>query len=305
MGRKKQQTNEEIVEIIKEYQDGKDVGQLATSYNCSNYQIRSLLKKNNIELRRHANHRKPSTKSRSTVKLDYWKSKEGTPEFDYFIGILASDGCIVNTCVALELKDLEILTNYNSFLGNVCNINSRTSKVNGNTYYNIKYKNKEIVEYLSHYGIVPRKSNILELPYINWNILLGIFDGDGCISKEHKGLYDYKFIITSGSIKLITQVQKFLDSYDIHSTIQENKSNSGHWYNLIVCRGADIFKIYCNLYKESSFFLTRKKEKFCPLLEKFSNCNSVNSVKGMDNHKTEPSLSNKEGAETRNGEPKE
>lgn len=182
----------------------------------------------------------------------------------------------------------------------MCNINSRVSKINGNTYYNIKYKNKEIVEYLSKYGIVPRKSNILELPYINWNILLGIFDGDGCISKENKGLYGYKFTITSGSIKFITQIQEFLNSYNIHSSIAENKSNSGHWYNLIVCRGADIYKIYCNLYKESSFFLTRKKEKFCPLLEKFGNSNSVNSVKGMDNHKTEPS-SNREGAETRNG----
>lgn len=199
---------------------------------------------------------------------------------------------------------MEILTNYNTFLGNVCNINSRVSKINGNTYYNIKYKNKEIVEYLSQYGIVPRKSNTLELPYINWNILLGIFDGDGCISKETKGLYGYKFIITSGSIKFITQVQEFLNGYNIHSSITENKSNSGHWYNLIICKGADIYKLYCNLYKESSFFLSRKKEKFCPLLEKFSNSDSVNSVKGRDNHKTEPSPTG-EGAETRNGEPKE
>lgn len=68
-------------------------------------------------------------------------------------------------------------------------------------------------------------------------------------------------------------------------------------------KGEDIYKIYCNLYKESSFFLSRKKDKFCPLLKKFNKCNSVNSVKEMDNYKTEPSL-NEEGAETRNGTPK-
>lgn len=123
---------------------------------------------------------KHSVKHR-VVELNVWKSKEGTPNFDYFIGMLASDGCIVNTCVALELKDKEILDNYNSFLGNVCNINSRQSKINGNIYYNIKYKNEDIVNYLETFGIVPKKSNTLKLKYINWDVLRGIFDGDGSI----------------------------------------------------------------------------------------------------------------------------
>lgn len=57
------------------------------------------------------------------------------------------------------------------------------------------------------------------------------------------------------------------------------------------------------MYKDSSYFLKRKYEKFGPLLEKFSKCNSVNSVNERENSKTEPSLL-QEGAETRNGEPK-
>ena len=50
-------------------------------------------------------------------------------------------------------------------------------------------------------------------------------------------------------------------------------------------------------------FLKRKYDKFCPIVEKFTNSNSVNSVKEMENYKTEPSLK-EEGAETRNGVPK-
>lgn len=57
------------------------------------------------------------------------------------------------------------------------------------------------------------------------------------------------------------------------------------------------------MYKDSSCFLSRKHDKFGPLVKKFTRCNSVNSVNGMENQKTEPSLT-EEGAETRNGESK-
>ena len=68
-------------------------------------QIRYSLKKQGITLRRHSP--RQVYKSKAIVSLDTWTSKIGTPEFDYFIGLLASDGCIVNTAVCLELKDLE------------------------------------------------------------------------------------------------------------------------------------------------------------------------------------------------------
>lgn len=285
------------------YTSGTDTRELATKFNCTKTVIRYQLKKQGItNLRRVALNR--VYKSKAVVPLSVWEDKIGTPEFDYFIGILASDGCIINTCIALEVKDLELIENYNIFLNNLCNINSRSSKVNGNTYYNIKYKNKEIVSFLSKYGIVPKKSNTLELPYINWNILLGIFDGDGSITKDKRYENCYRFTITSGSIIFINQVKSFLENEGIIAHIQEYKTDSGHWYNINITKGEDIYKIYCNLYKDSSFFLSRKKEKFGSLVEKFTKCNSVNSVKERENYQTEPSLNNKEGAETRNGEPK-
>ena len=298
----KKWTQEEIDELVEKYNAGKDTGELADEYGCSKYVIRSRLKERDVQLRKCALNRE--YKSKAVVPLSIWSSKVNTPEFDYFIGVLSADGCIINSCVALEVKDLELINNYHIFLEKTCNINSRTSKINGNVYYNIKYKNKEIVEFLSNYGIVPKKSNILELPYINWNILLGVFDGDGSITIDKRYDCCLKFTITSGSIKFIEQVKNFLLSNGIESHLYEYNTDKGHWYNLVVCKGADIYKIYCNLYKDSPFFLSRKKERFCPLLEKFSKDDSVNSVKERENSKTEPSL-NQEGAETRNGEPKE
>lgn len=297
----KQWTNESIRMLVSDYNSGSDTGELAVKFNCTKAIIRYQLKKQGIMLRRYALNK--VYKSKAIVTKDVWESKIGTPEFDYFIGILASDGCIVNTCIALEVKDLELLQNYNNFLGNVCNINYRISKINGNIYYNIKYKNKEIVEFLENYGIVPRKSNTLILPYINWNILLGLFDGDGSIVKD-KRCVSFCWQITSGSINCILQIKSFLINEGINSHIQEYNTTNGNWFTLYVTTGKDIYTIYCNLYKNSPYFLNRKKEKFGPLVKKFTKCNSVNSINGMEYQKIEPSLENEEGAETRNGEPK-
>ena len=51
---------------------------------------------------------------------------------------------------------------------------------------------------------------------------------------------------------------------------------------------SDIIAIYTNMYKNSSYFLKRKYDKFGPLVEKFTESNSVNSVNRMENLKTEP-----------------
>lgn len=135
---------------------------------------------------------------------------------------------------------------------------------------------------MSEYGIVPRKSNILTLPYMNWDVLLGIFDGDGSITKDKRYENCYRWTITSGSTNFIEQVISFLSDEGIVARIQEYSTDSGHWFNVVVTRGEDIYKIYCNLYKNSPYFLTRKKEKFGPLVEKFTKCNSVNSVNEME-----------------------
>ena len=76
-----------------------------------------------------------------------------------------------------------------------------------------------------------------------------------------------------------------------------------NYYNISIGRLSELYYIYTNIYKDSSYFLRRKYEKFWPLVKKFISKHSVNSVKGMEYHKTEPSPI-REGAETRNGEPK-
>ena len=57
------------------------------------------------------------------------------------------------------------------------------------------------------------------------------------------------------------------------------------------------------MYKNASYFLKRKYDKFGPLVEKFTRQNSVNSGNEETTSNPEPSFSGNiiEGAETRNG----
>lgn len=296
-------TEKQKEEIGNAYISGLSTRVVAEKYGTTQYYVCKILDELKIPTRKKKGI-KHCVKHR-TVELDIWKSQENTEQFDYFLGILATDGCITGTCVALEFAEnnKEILDLYNSFLGNVCNINSRYCPKKDNTYYNIKYKNQDIVDYLFTFGITPRKTNTLKLKYINWNVLRGVFDGDGCIIKD-KRCCSFKFKITSGSLAFINQLEDFFKSNNIFYTVQTVISSKNPYYNIVVCRQQDILCIYNNMYKGSSFFLQRKKDKFGPLLEKFNKCNSVNSVNEMENSKTEPSQGNLEGAETRNGEPK-
>lgn len=265
-------TKEEQEKIIKDYESGLSTVVIGASLGVNRGRIRTVLINNGVKLRDKKGI-KHCTNNRRVVSLETWKNQEGSRDFDYFIGILASDGCVTGITIALEFAEnnKEILDHYNSFLGGVCNINSKYCEKRNNTYYNIKYKNEDIVNYLSNFGIVPRKSNILKLTYINWDILRGIFDGDGSIIQDKRCNCSFKFQITSGSIDFINQLAEFYKFNNIHYYISEEfgKTNNS-WFNIIVGKGEDIYTIYTNMYKDSSFFLTRKKEKFGPLVEKFT-----------------------------------
>ena len=143
--------------------------------------------------------------------IDTIKNKLNTPEFEYFLGILATDGSICNNIIALEFSEenKEILDHWNNFLGGNMNINIHTN-ARGVDYYKIAFQDLEFSKMLESYGITAKKSYTLELSYINWNILLGIFDGDGSLSIDTRHGISGKFRIASGSEIFLKQIQEFL-----------------------------------------------------------------------------------------------
>lgn len=286
-------TEQELLKMKDLYENqGLSTSKIGDLFGVSRTVVGYNLKKLGVQL-------KPRGKKFSINNI---LSKINSREFDYFIGIFATDGNICNDVIQLEFSEenKEILDYWNEFVGNTLNINIHTNS-KGIDYYKISFMDKEFSKLLNSYGITPRKSYTLKIKYITWDVLRGIFDGDGSLSLDFRHGISGKFRIASGSGQFLNQIQDFLSSYNIRSTIYSEKESK--CMNLTVGKSEDIILIYNNMYKDSSYFLKRKYEKFGPLLEKFSKCNSVNSVNERENSKTEPSLL-QEGAETRNGEPK-
>lgn len=285
-------------EIIRLYtEEHKNTVEIADIFSTYNTSIRRVLERNSVKIRSYS-------ESHRFVELEDISSKEGTNDFDYFIGLLATDGCVTDNKVVLDFSEdnKELLDYWNEFLGNKCNINVSIHKVFKVPQYRISFRNKEVVNYLFDFGIVPRKSFSLRLKYINWDVLRGIIDGDGYVSTTNTG-HTVKLGITSACKDFLVQIQDFLKNEGFTSFINESNRNQNPVYDLFVYKTEDLIEIYKHLYDNAHYFLKRKRNNFGPILKKFNISNSVNSVNG-EHPKTEPSLY-EEGAETRNGEPKE
>lgn len=294
-------SKEKELEIIRLYtEEGKTQKEIAEIFKTYNTTIRRILLRNNISII-------GNSERQRRVSLKDIKRHEGTDAFDYFIGVLLTDGCNTKGAIVLDFaeQDKEILEYWNEFLGNKCNINISYHKVYKTPQYRIAFRSKEIIPYLESFGIKERKSTDVKFPYLNWSILRGAFDGDGSVFNETDS-ERLRVTFTSGSEHFLLQIKEFLNKFDIDCSIikVETDHESGGYYRLSIFKQKCIFKFYSNLYLNATYFLKRKYEKFGSLAEKFASEHSVNSGKEICNSNPEPSFLNEEGAETRHGEPK-
>ena len=272
MGKIVKYTKEQEEKIVRLYtEENKNTNEIAKIFSTYNTTIRRILLRNGVKLRSYG-------VALRKVSLSDIKSKEGTPDFDYFIGLLATDGCITGNKIVLDFSEAnkELLEYWNEFLGNRCNINCSIHKIFKTPQYRISFANPEIKEFLGNYGIISNKTFSLQLPYINWDVLRGIIDGDGCIFDRNNGS-TLAISITSGCKKFLEQVKSFYDSKDIISYLKESFRNLNPTYDLYVYNSNDVLKIYENMYSNAHYFLKRKEKKFGPLLKKFNRCSLVNS----------------------------
>ena len=263
----KKYSEEKEKEIIRLYiEENKNTNEIAKLFNTYNTTIRRILLRNNIELRSYG-------VAQQKITLQNISSKEGTQDFDYFLGLLATDGCVTDNRIVLDFSEenKELLDYWNEFLENKCNITCTIHKVFKVPQYRIAFRNTEVAEYLATFGIIPNKTFDLKLKYINWNVLRGIIDGDGCIASMNYGS-TLRILITSGCLKFMQQIESFLKDNGIQAYISKrlNEKSNHYIYNLIVNKSEDILFMYEKLYTNAHYFLKRKKLKFGPLLKKFN-----------------------------------
>lgn len=167
--------------IIELYNKGYSIEHIGKILNLNKYSVFYRLKINNIN-RRNTKGIKHSQRN-PTITLDFFKYKIETEKdnFDYFLGIFASDGNVYNDIIRISGiadENVEFLKHWCDYLNNKIFIHRRL-RINKETYYNeVSFKNQDIVNLLSkEYGITPNKTFTIKLPYINWNVVRGVLMG--------------------------------------------------------------------------------------------------------------------------------
>jgi hypothetical protein len=261
----------EIDAIAQEYIDGSSLPTLRIKYKTSFNTLLKLLKQKGVKTR-------PCKKW--SVDQRYFE-KINSDEHGYYIGLIMSDGCLLETKnkekagileITLQSKDSYVLTKMKEsiqytgplYLKN----NSKRNRQDTATLTICDYK---FVEHLKKYGLNPRKSinhgfftNIPDkfIP----SALRGYFDGDGSvyITDNNRKLN----VSLIGSVEFIDSLQIFLSLKKIKSRKRQRITKNN--YIMSECRisgNKSCLRFYNLIYKNSTIHLHRKKSKFDYIIE--------------------------------------
>jgi len=237
------------INIVNLYKQGKTQNEIAKIYNTYNTSIRRILLRNNIIPR----NPKKIGEDRRLVKGNPFLN---SPHKDYWIGLLATDGCVQkkeSIVIALSEKDKELLELFQEFLGGNVNITKDSKNI-----LRIAFRNKEILNYLIDIGIKPQKSLNLNLQTpLSFDMLRGIIDGDGSVHKSNNSISIY-----SSSVSFIFQINNFLTCRGFQTKLHVSmKNRKNPFYSISIFGKKQIEAIYNFLYySEDLPCLTRKKQ---------------------------------------------
>lgn len=252
----KNKYNIELVkEIISDYQSGMSQKEIAIKNNTYNTTIRRILLRENILIIGN------SIRQRK-VKTSPFKNNR---ESYYFLGLLIADGCISNKRITLGLqeKDLYILERFCDFLGYSIKINKYFATAHNKYQYQVNFRQPDVVNWLQQKANFVNKSfeAALYIP-MTWDILRGIFDGDGSVVLINKSL---RFFICGKAPILMYQIRNFLVSCGYHPTINTDKTGL---ITVNLYRKSEITRLFQELYEDTDLFLNRKHQIMATFVEK-------------------------------------
>lgn len=192
---------------------------------------------------------------------------EVNPESAYWLGFLASDGCVHKKkhkiSIGLQIQDKEHLEKFAKFLSYSGEIKTRNAKARDKRYpiAYLEIHSKYMKNKLSEYGIVPAKSN-LDIDYLSYipdefqlDFIFGYLDGDGSIYLEPSNT---KLSIIGNNLFIKHTQKMIMDKLDISSTIYKDNRLSVPKYQFQVHKHIDIFKFLTEYLKHPSILIRKK-----------------------------------------------
>lgn len=261
---KKQLTKSLLTKLVKDKYTHREIAEI-TGYSKSN--VGYWVKKYELS---HLNDNKPEIEYKDK---DYF-NKINTPSKAYILGFILADGYINKEVleITVALKDKVILEFIKSELGgNIIIDENYNKKQRRFPRARLSYYNKTILNDLIKLSVgeykedrrVPRISPKLE----NY-MLLGFFDGDGCITwgerKDRNRLW-YKISFTS-QLKMLEGIQGILYNQVGISSIVRPKSDGSNCYVLSFSNRQNIIDYLNYVYQDSEVI---------PLKRKYQNANNL------------------------------
>ena len=220
MGYKKLSKEQEL-QLVEEYKQGTPVIELMAKYDFKTKKsITDKVKKYYGE-----NYKEIIKQAQDNRKGYTYSLKEIASPFDaYLIGLIMTDGYVLSDRdgLGLDMTDEDVI----KFIASTIGTNYKTYIEEGRkNRYRVLINVQGISKEVERFGIVPRKSKIIEKPKLLDNerqylpyIIRGIIDGDGCVSKTSYG--GAQFYICSMSEQFIDWIVEVLEKnffmIDIH-----------------------------------------------------------------------------------------
>ena len=262
-----QMPEESILRIITEmYKNNSGMREIVNATGISRSKISSLLKILDINVVSGGYHRGFENK----INHSYFDNID-TEKKAYWLGFLFADGYNNEKFYQIELtlkkEDKYMLMKFKNDLDTIYKISDRTINAFDKQYESSRLivYSKQMSESLSKLGCTKAKTFDIKFPdYLSTDLvhhfMRGYFDGDGCISLSKN---TYKFSLNGTRIFL----EKFADILHKHTKITNNNywNMDGKAHRWEKSGRLNILKIYEFLYKDSTIYLERKRDKFLSL----------------------------------------
>lgn len=173
----------------------------------------------------------------ATIKYDYtFSTFYNEDDISYYLlGVFITDGCVyengrnkkdgkIHYASQISSTDIDWLNDMKNKIGTNLKLQRFTD-----TYYAIRITRNELAEWLIEHNCNPRKTLTIKMPNVPTqympDFLRGCMDGDGSIGTytDKHGRVSRKCFLISSSLPFLEEIQGYLKTQDIGSTIIEKK----------------------------------------------------------------------------------
>lgn len=266
MAKRKIMNQDELNNLINDYNSGKSLRSLAIEYNYTRAVLSRTLKENNVVIRDNTKN------SRKYYHDEDFFEDIDTEEKAYWLGFIFADGFIESkrnhgaqklgiTLSKIDMSHLEKFkesikaTNpIKEYKGSGYNANGMFSK--------ILLTSQKTVDDLKKHGCVEQKTLQLRFPAIpnelKHHFIRGYFDGDGSLSFIQNKAYEMQFTGTKDFLNSI--MTYFNKELKMHTKDNIN-------FQLKIGGNLQVRKILDIIYKDATVYLDRKYEKYLEVLK--------------------------------------